>query len=194
MTQPELFELVFKVQLLSDQAQQAGVPLRGRDVLANGREIQYADGDTLVAEARRRGETVSDVLRRQIASLREARPDGTRTHKRKKAELRSRKLSLCLKKVSTNAAAVSNFRRILSCLHALNPKQFWDEVGRVSGPKRRYFAESRDELFRPKPIPNSPYWVEVNNSTGVKLDILRRVMNNLGYSPRMIQQATDKLS
>ena len=73
-------------------------------------------------EARRRGETVSDVLRRQIASLREARPDGTRTHKRKKAELRSRKLSLCLKKVSTNAAAVSNFRRILSCLHALNPK------------------------------------------------------------------------
>jgi hypothetical protein len=51
---PEVFQLVFEVELLADAAEQAVVPLLGREVLADGRQVEDGDGRARLAQARGR--------------------------------------------------------------------------------------------------------------------------------------------
>ena len=87
------------------------------------------------------------------------------------------------------------FVQTLRCLYALNPTEFADRARNIQGRERKYFSEDREGMTRPSNIGSSesPYWVETHCSTREKKGRLDEVMNNLGYSARMIQQATDKL-
>src|SRR5262245_31439725 len=51
MIEPELFDLVFELELLSDPAEQSVVPLLGGEVLADGRQIEDGDADAGFTQA-----------------------------------------------------------------------------------------------------------------------------------------------
>jgi len=150
----------------------------------------------LVAEARRREETVSHLLRRRLAIPRRGISNGgSRPPKTKKADPRGRKLAACLKKISRGEAIWWRYVRILHCLYLLNPNEFADKARNIQGPVRKYFSEDREGMTKPSNIgtSESPYWAERHFSAGDTVKRLRDVMRSLGYSARMIQQAMDKL-
>jgi negative modulator of initiation of replication len=95
--------------------------------------------------------------------------------------------------------AVERFLYLLSCAHRQHPDQF-ENVLQISGRSRKYFARSAEELrahgdqVSPKQIPDTPYWVVTNNSTGYKRRILKRVLWMLGYEKRQAQQALQALT
>jgi negative modulator of initiation of replication len=88
--------------------------------------------------------------------------------------------------------ATEKFLSILSWAHEQNPTTF-DRVLPISGRRRRYFAQSRQEITEsgthtyPQRIPDSPYWVMTNADTFQKRDILRKALGVLGYASAEIQ-------
>lgn len=90
------------------------------------------------------------------------------------------------------------YMRLLEFLHEENPTTF-DAVLKIQGRTRRYFGRSRSEIAscgtstHPKPISNSPYWALTNADTYHKREILRRVLNLLGYERRAVQMAAAAL-
>lgn len=81
---------------------------------------------------------------------------------------------------------IGRFLGLLGFVYKRDPNKF-DAVLNISGDSRRYFAKSQKELedsgnsVMPRPIPGSSFWVVGNNSNKMKQDILRRVMQTLGY-------------
>ncbi len=139
----------------------------------------------LVAEARRRAETVSHLLRRRLAVPRgDISSGGSRLPKTKKADSRGRKVAVSRRYV-----------QILRCLYSLNPNEFSDRALHIQGNVRKYFSKDREGMTKPSNIggPESPFWAERHFSAGDTGKRLRDVMKSLDYSARMIQRATDKL-
>jgi negative modulator of initiation of replication len=84
--------------------------------------------------------------------------------------------------------AVGRFLAILSWLCNQHPQRF-EEVLRLNGRKRKYFARSAEELeasgnsVMPKRIPDTPYWVVTNSPTQLKKQIIADVLRMLAYDP-----------
>jgi negative modulator of initiation of replication len=83
---------------------------------------------------------------------------------------------------------VERFLLILSKLHQIHGQSF-ENVLRISGRNRVYFAKGKDKLLQassvtnPKSIPDSEFWVMTNNNTAKKASLLREVAEVLEYSP-----------
>jgi len=93
--------------------------------------------------------------------------------------------------------AVERFLSILS--HVSGTNQGFAKVLQIRGRSRRYFAENSTELMNyghgvnPKQIPGTEYWVDTNNDTGRKGEILTQVLDCFDYSKYIIDAATKAL-
>src|SRR5688572_31495117 len=79
------------------------------------------------------------------------------------------------------------FLALLGFLHECNEAEF-EKVLALKGRKRSYFGTSEAEIRKsgrsthPRQIPTSSYWVLTNAGNHHKREILRRVLQVLGYS------------
>jgi negative modulator of initiation of replication len=105
-------------------------------------------------------------------------------------------LSICLDdpRLRTMRKAEDRFLHLLSCVHKQNPSAFV-KVLTIQGRSRKYFTNSKKEIeesgtgVNPKPIPETSFWVDTNNDTNRKAEMLSRVLNVLGYKPDTIRRA-----
>ncbi len=92
--------------------------------------------------------------------------------------------------------ATDKYLAILGAAYAHAPENF-DKIMTIAGRKRRYFGRSEAEITTsgqatyPQRIPGSPFWAMTNASTGDKREILRQVLERLGYRPSLVQRACD---
>ncbi|MDO4626814.1 MAG: replication initiation negative regulator SeqA [Pasteurellaceae bacterium] len=97
---------------------------------------------------------------------------------------------------NNESKTVVRFLAILSVLYQANTQAFAKaiEQDEVQGRTRTYFARDEQTLLatgnhtKPKPIPNSPYWVITNNNSGRKMLMLERTMQAMALPNELISQ------
>jgi hypothetical protein len=82
----------------------------------------------------------------------------------------------------------THFTLILSYLYEQAPAKFDEVVATIYGTKRTYFGRTPEEIestgssTRAMSIPQSPWFVNVNNPHDLKARIVERVMRKMGFS------------
>ena len=95
-------------------------------------------------------------------------------------------------------SAIARFMLILSALYRSQPDAF-RRAADIKGRKRIYFAEDPQALLdngtttKPKPVPETPYWVITNTNTGRKRLIIKQLMQVMGYSAETIAEVCNKV-
>ncbi len=152
-------------------------------------EIDQDIHDYLLHHVRNFGESASDVLRRELGlngSSGSATDSTAPTHEL--AEL------IESSRIKHARGVVGRFLEILSAVHAQNKEKF-DLVLAIKGRGRIYFAKSKREIeasgnsTQPRQIPNTPYWVMTNSPTTQKKEMLKGVLDSLGYSREAVKAA-----
>ena len=88
---------------------------------------------------------------------------------------------------------VERWLLVLSIIHKHNAQQFSKVLG-MSGRNRTYFATDKDTLLatgsstNPKNVPGSDYWVITNNNTVKKINMLKEVAEQVGFTLSEIEQ------
>jgi negative modulator of initiation of replication len=88
---------------------------------------------------------------------------------------------------------VERWLLVLSVIHKHNTEQFVKVLG-MSGRNRTYFATDKDTLLatgsstNPKNVPGSDYWVITNNNTVKKINMLKEVADQVGFTLPEIEQ------
>jgi negative modulator of initiation of replication len=88
---------------------------------------------------------------------------------------------------------VERWLLVLSIIHKYNSHKFSKVLG-MSGRNRTYFATDKDTLLatgsstNPKNVPGSSYWVITNNNTVKKINMLKEVAEQVGFSLSEIEQ------
>ena len=150
-------------------------------------EIDQDIHDYLLQQVRNFGETASDVLRRELGLNGTSRPTT-------KATVQSHELAEILEssKIKHARGVVGKFLEILSAVYTKNKEEF-DLVLAIQGRDRIYFAKSKKEIedsgnsTQPRQIPGTPYWVMTNSPTTQKKEMLREVLEGLGYCPEAVR-------
>jgi len=152
-------------------------------------EIDQDIHDYLLKRVKGFGETASDVLRRELG-LNGADPVAS-SSVRTGHELAE---FLGSPKFRHARGVVGRFLEILSAVYAQDKTKF-DIVLAIQGRGRKYFAKSEAEIEKsgnstqPRQVPGSPYWVMTNSPTRQKKEMLREVLEGLGYSQEAIRAA-----
>ncbi|MDO6640702.1 replication initiation negative regulator SeqA [Shewanella sp. 5_MG-2023] len=100
--------------------------------------------------------------------------------------------------LSQQKGAVGRFMFLLESLSAMTPATF-DQILKIQGRGRLYFARSKAELLKasqsanPKEIGTSGYWVTTNNNTAKKRTILSEVLLQLGCNEELAKSISDKI-
>ncbi|WP_076540955.1 replication initiation negative regulator SeqA [Shewanella sp. UCD-KL21] len=100
--------------------------------------------------------------------------------------------------LSQQKGAVGRFMFLLESLSAMTPATF-DQILKIQGRGRLYFARSKAELLKasqsanPKEIGNSGYWVTTNNNTAKKRTILSEVLVQLGCNEELAQSIAERI-
>jgi negative modulator of initiation of replication len=87
----------------------------------------------------------------------------------------------------TGATAVSRMLRIFRAAHDMRKGEF-AKVLEIHGRNRAYFARTEEEILKsgkstqPRQIPGTGYWVMTNSPTPQKQEMVREVLNRLGFS------------
>ncbi len=170
-------------------------------------EIEDQIYELLLHQTTRFGETPSNVIERLINGSSQRPIDGQAQHASAKpvhqasAERTAQDpLGAFLNGPSflVQGNAIGRFLAILSWLCNQHPQRF-EEVLRLNGRKRKYFARSAEELeasgnsVMPKRIPDTPYWVVSNSPTQLKKQIISDVFRMLGYDGSSTQRAVEAI-
>jgi negative modulator of initiation of replication len=162
--------------------------------------------DYLLKNTERLGETATEIIRRLIrnpsainnrpsASQQRATQVSSNGAANDESEIRQ---FLESPRFRSQRQVVDRFLSVLVWLHGREGNRFSAVLG-IAGRSRKYFALSEKELndsgthINPKQIPGTSYWVVTNNDTPKKQDVIRDVMQALGYSSAAIQRALDAL-
>ncbi|MFC1519309.1 replication initiation negative regulator SeqA [Pseudomonadota bacterium] len=100
--------------------------------------------------------------------------------------------------LSQQKGAVGRFMFLLESLSAMTPATF-DQILKIQGRGRLYFARSKAELLKasqsanPKEIGTSGYWVTTNNNTAKKRTILSEVLLQLGCNEELAKSISDRI-
>jgi negative modulator of initiation of replication len=141
------------------------------------------------------GESASSILRRLLqldGSSGVDRPNGASTETDDGQWL--------VRQIETDAfrrkrTATDKYLFVLGCAHERAPDHF-AKILTVSGRKRKYFGASEGDIASsgnatyPQRIPGTRYWALTNASTSDKRDILRQVLEQLGYKAAVVESAT----
>ncbi|MBL4629823.1 MAG: replication initiation negative regulator SeqA [Paraglaciecola sp.] len=88
---------------------------------------------------------------------------------------------------------VERWLLVLSVIYKHNSQKF-AKVLAMSGRNRQYFAIDKDTLLatgsstNPKNVPGSHYWVITNNNTAKKINMLKQVAEQVGFTPVQIEK------
>ena len=148
----------------------------------------------IAAQTKDIGEPATSILRRllgiggQPRDLLSAKTSATPTQSHELAQLLSQPI------FSSSSTAVSRMLRIFKEAHAQKSNGF-EKVLQIQGRNRAYFARSAQEILKsgrstqPREIDGTGYWVMTNSPTHQKQQMVREVLEALGYSPAAVKAA-----
>ncbi|QGW96231.1 replication initiation negative regulator SeqA [Aeromonas veronii] len=151
----------------------------------------------IASQTRHIGESASDILRRlleQPANQRVpvaepvavAQPSAVATQQGLQALLDSGELQ-------KEEKSINRFMLVLSTLYRDNPEGF-TQATEIKGRKRVYFSQDPEALrasgstTKPKPVPETPFWVITNTNTSRKQNMVAQLMASMGYGEEVIAQ------
>ncbi|MGL5948060.1 MAG: replication initiation negative regulator SeqA [Aeromonas sp.] len=86
--------------------------------------------------------------------------------------------------------SINRFMLILSTLYQTDTEAFISAT-QIKGRKRVYFSQDPEALrasgstTKPKPVPNTPFWVITNTNTSRKQNMVTLLMTHMGYAPEL---------
>lgn len=149
----------------------------------------------IASQTRHIGESASDILRRlleqpanQAALVSEpvttAQPHAVADAMGLEALLDSGELQ-------KEEKSINRFMQVLSTLYRDDPVGF-TQATEIKGRKRVYFSRDPDALrasgstTKPKPVPQTPFWVITNTNTSRKQNMVAQLMTSMGYGDEVI--------
>ncbi|WP_042057484.1 replication initiation negative regulator SeqA [Aeromonas allosaccharophila] len=89
--------------------------------------------------------------------------------------------------------SINRFMQVLSTLYRDDPVGF-TQATEIKGRKRVYFSQDPEALrasgstTKPKPVPETPFWVITNTNTSRKQNMVAQLMASMGYGEEVIAQ------
>lgn len=147
----------------------------------------------IAAQTSEIGEPATSILRRLLGVAGGAQPG--QAAKTVVAEQPHELASLLSQPMfSSSTPAVARMLRIFKEVHA-QKKQDFEKVLQIQGRNRAYFAQSEQEILKsgkstqPREIEGTGFWVMTNSPTQQKQQMVREVLEVLGYSPAALKAA-----
>ncbi|WP_421244632.1 replication initiation negative regulator SeqA [Aeromonas sp. 601019] len=151
----------------------------------------------IASQTRHIGESASDILRRLLEQpahqrvpvtepVAVAQPCAVATQQGLQALLDSGELQ-------KEEKSINRFMQVLSTLYRDDPVGF-TQATEIKGRKRVYFARDPEALrasgstTKPKPVPETPFWVITNTNTSRKQNMVAQLMSSMGYGDEVIAQ------
>ncbi|MFB2846415.1 replication initiation negative regulator SeqA [Aeromonas veronii] len=151
----------------------------------------------IASQTRHIGESASDILRRLLEQpahqrvpvtepVAVAQPSTVATRQGLQALLDSGELQ-------KEEKSINRFMQVLSTLYRDNPEGF-TQATEIKGRKRVYFSQDPEALrasgstTKPKPVPETPFWVITNTNTSRKQNMVAQLMASMGYGEEVIAQ------
>ncbi|PNW69274.1 replication initiation negative regulator SeqA [Aeromonas veronii] len=149
----------------------------------------------IASQTRHIGESASDILRRLLEQpahqgvpvaepVAVAQPSAVATRQGLQALLDSGELQ-------KEEKSINRFMLVLSTLYRDNPEGF-TQATEIKGRKRVYFSQDPEALrasgstTKPKPVPETPFWVITNTNTSRKQNMVAQLMASMGYGEEVI--------
>ena len=144
----------------------------------------------IASQTRHIGESASDILRRLLEQpahqgvpvaepVAVAQPSAVATQQGLQALLDSGELQ-------KEEKSINRFMLVLSTLYRDNPEGF-TQATEIKGRKRVYLRAS-GSTTKPKPVPETPFWVITNTNTSRKQNMVAQLMASMGYGEEVIAQ------
>ncbi|AYV37850.1 replication initiation negative regulator SeqA [Aeromonas veronii] len=151
----------------------------------------------IASQTRHIGESASDILRRLLEQpanqgvpvaepVAVAQPSAVATQQGLQALLDSGELQ-------QEEKSINRFMQVLSTLYRDDPVGF-TQATEIKGRKRVYFSRDPEALrasgstTKPKPVPDTPFWVITNTNTSRKQNMVAQLMASMGYGEEVIAQ------
>ncbi|MGH1408597.1 MAG: replication initiation negative regulator SeqA [Aeromonas sp.] len=151
----------------------------------------------IASQTRHIGESASDILRRLLEQPAHqgvpvakpaavAQPSAVATRQGLQALLDSGDLQ-------KEEKSINRFMQVLSTLYRDDPVGF-TQATEIKGRKRVYFSRDPEALrasgstTKPKPVPETPFWVITNTNTTRKQNMVTLLMVSMGYGDEVIAQ------
>ncbi|QHB82028.1 replication initiation negative regulator SeqA [Aeromonas veronii] len=151
----------------------------------------------IASQTRHIGESASDILRRLLEQpahqgvpvaepVAVAQPSTVATQQGLQALLDSGELQ-------KEEKSINRFMQVLSTLYRDDPVGF-TQATEIKGRKRVYFSQDPEALrasgstTKPKPVPETPFWVITNTNTSRKQNMVAQLMASMGYGEEVIAQ------
>ncbi|MFQ2222811.1 replication initiation negative regulator SeqA [Aeromonas enteropelogenes] len=149
----------------------------------------------IASQTRHIGESASDILRRLLEQpvqvtapvtepVTAPQPVAARSNQGVQALLDSGELQ-------KEEKSINRFMQVLSTLYRDDPAGF-TQATEIKGRKRVYFSRDPDALrasgstTKPKPVPQTPFWVITNTNTSRKQNMVAQLMSSMGYDDEVI--------
>lgn len=153
----------------------------------------------IASQTRHIGESASDILRRLLeqpaqgaASAAVAEP-AVAAPSRAVAAPQGLQALLDSGELQKEEKSINRFMQVLSTLYRDDPVGF-TQATEIKGRKRVYFSRDPEALrasgstTKPKPVPETPFWVITNTNTSRKQNMVAQLMASMGYGEEVIAQ------
>ncbi|MBL0608820.1 replication initiation negative regulator SeqA [Aeromonas jandaei] len=153
----------------------------------------------IASQTRHIGESASDILRRLLeqpaqgaASAAVAEP-AVAAPPRAVAAPQGLQALLDSGELQQEEKSINRFMLVLSTLYRDDPVGF-TQATEIKGRKRVYFSRDPEALrasgstTKPKPVPETPFWVITNTNTSRKQNMVAQLMSSMGYGDEVIAQ------
>lgn len=145
----------------------------------------------IASQTRHIGESASDILRRLLEQPGQLTPVApvaapTQSQPQPVADALGLEALLDSGELQKEEKSINRFMLVLSTLYRDNPEGF-TQATEIKGRKRVYFSRDPEALrasgstTKPKPVPDTPFWVITNTNTSRKQNMVAQLMTNMGY-------------
>ncbi|AKA18071.1 replication initiation negative regulator SeqA [Aeromonas hydrophila] len=149
----------------------------------------------IASQTRHIGESASDILRRLLEQpANQAAPVSepvTTVQPPAVADAMGLEALLDSGELQKEEKSINRFMQVLSTLYRDDPVGF-TQATEIKGRKRVYFSRDPDALrasgstTKPKPVPETPFWVITNTNTSRKQNMVAQLMTSMGYGDEVI--------
>ncbi|WP_413438042.1 hypothetical protein ACFDAU_00265 [Sulfuriferula sp. GW1] len=147
----------------------------------------------IAAQTKEIGEPATSILRRLLGVPASAQP-AQAAKAVFAAQPHELALLLAEPMFTSSTTAVARMLRIFKEVHT-QKKQDFEKVLQIQGRNRAYFAQSEQEILKsgkstqPREIEGTGFWVMTNSPTQQKQQMVREVLEVLGYSQAAVKAA-----
>ncbi len=145
----------------------------------------------IASQTRHIGESASDILRRLLEQPGQLTPVApvaapTQSQPQPVADALGLEALLDSGELQKEEKSINRFMLVLSTLYRDNPEGF-TQATEIKGRKRVYFSRDPEALrasgstTKPKPVPDTPFWVITNTNTSRKQNMVAQLMTSMGY-------------